>query len=316
TSSLRFSFTSHNLKEWSPLLEAAYSSSNSGSRDLPFTVHGWASLTGNASGTLSALSVSGNLEVHDFDTALPAAKPVSSRVVHWDALSAAVQYSSNHFAARNGSIIHGHTTAHIDASAVLTGGAFQASDPFALHFDVRNANLEDLIQFAGVQHPFAGTLNMSASISGTRANPHGDGHLEIHNAMAYGVGVPLLKSDLRLAGGELQFNNIDASVYGAPISGSAAVSTSIVGTSNGGTSTNESSKNAFRLNLFGRNLDLARFPRLQTSRFSADGVADFTLRASGTPELPSIEAHVDLKDLAMDKERVGDFYVDAVTEGR
>jgi translocation and assembly module TamB len=296
TSSLRFSFTSHNLKEWAPLLEAAY-----GSPNLPFAVHGWASFTGNASGRLSALSVSGNLEVYDFDTTLPATERVSSRVVHWDALSTALQYSSNNFAARNGSLMHGHATAHFDASTSLAGGALPESAPFTLHFDVRNADAAELVQLAGVAQPFAGTLDMSASISGTRANPHGDGHLELHNGMAYGVRVPLLKSDLRLAGGELQFNNIDASAYDAPLSGSAAVSTS---------------NNEFRLNLSGRNLDLARFPRLQTSRFTADGVADFTVRVSGTPEQPSIEAHVHLKDLAVDKERAGDFYVDAVTHGR
>lgn len=301
TPSLRFSFTSHNVREWAPLLEAAY-----GSRDLPFTVHGWASLTGNASGKLSALSVSGNLEVYDFDTTLPATERVSSRIVHWDALSTAVQYSSNHFTAHNGSLIHGHTTAHFEASAALTGGVLQAHDPFTLHFDARNADVAELVQLAGVAQRFAGTLDVSATISGTRANPHGDGHLDLHNGMAYGVGVPLLKSDLRLADGELQFNNIDASAYDAPLSGSAAVSTSNLGTQ----------KNEFRLNLSGRNLNLARFPRLQSGRFTADGVADFTVRVSGTPEQPSIEAHVHLRDLALDKERAGDFYVDAVTHGQ
>ena len=304
--SLRFSFTSHNLREWTPLLEAAY-----GSRDLPFTVHGWASLTGNASGKLSALSVNGNLEVYDFDTTLPATKRVSSRVVHWDALSTAVQLSSNHFAARNGSIIHGHTTARFESSAELTGGVLLEGAPFTLHFDLRNANVAELAQLAGLTQPFAGTLDLSATISGTRANPHGDGHLELHNGKAYGVDVPWLKSDLRLAAGELQFNNIDATAYGAPLSGSAAISTSNISTLN-----NDLSKIEFRLNLSGRNLDLARFPRLQTSRFTADGVADFTVRASGTPEQPSIEAHVHLKDLALDKEHAGDFYVDAVTHGR
>ena len=118
---------------------------------LPFAVHGWASLTGNASGKLSALSVSGNLEVYDFDTTLPATERVSSRVVHWDALSTAVQYSSNHFAARNGSLIHGHTTAHFDASAALTDAAFQENDPFTLHFDLRNADVAELVQLAGVR---------------------------------------------------------------------------------------------------------------------------------------------------------------------
>jgi translocation and assembly module TamB len=305
-SSLRFSFTSHNLKEWTPLLEAAY-----GSRPLPVAVHGWASLAGNASGTLSAFSVSGNLEVYDFDTTLPAAERVSSRVIHWDALSTAVQYSSNHFSARNGALIHGHTTAHFDASAALTDAAFQENDPFTLHFDLRNANLAEIVQLAGVAQPFAGTLDLSATVSGTRANPHGDGHLELHNGMAYGVGVPSLKSDLRLGGGELQFNNIDASVYGTPLSGSAAVSTSNVSMSK-----IDLSKSEFRLSLSGHNLNLARLPRLQTGRFTANGAADFTVRISGTPKQPSVEAHVHFKDLALDKERAGDFYVDAVTNER
>ena len=306
TSALRFSFTSHNLREWAPLLEGVY-----GSPYLPFAVRGWASFAGNASGKLSALSVSGNLEVYDFDTVLPATERVAARAVHWDALSTAIQYSSNHFAAHNGSFIHGHTTARFDASATLMDGRLPVSAPFTLHFDASNADVAELAQVAGVARPFAGTLNMSATISGTRANPHGDGHLEIHNGMAYGVGVPLLKSDLRLADGELQFNNIDASAYDAPLSGSAAVSTTNLGRSTVGRSNTQ-----FRLNLSGRNLNLARFPRLQGNRFTADGVADFTVRASGTSEQPSIEAHVHLKDLALDKERAGDFYVDAVTHGR
>ena len=278
---------------------------------MPFAVHGWASFTGNASGKLSALSVSGNLEVYDFDTTLPATERVSSRVVHWDALSTALQYSSNHFAARNGSLIHGHTTAHFEASAALAGGALLESAPFTLHFDVRNANVAELVQLAGVAQPLGWHSEYVRHHFGHAANPHGDGHLELHNGMAYGVRVPLLKSDLRLAGGELQFNNIEASVYGAPLSGSVAVSTSNIGTVK-----QRVSKSEFRLNLSGRNLDLARFPRLQTSRFTADGVADFTVQASGTPEQPSLEAHVHLKDLALDKERAGDFYVDAVTHGR
>jgi len=321
TSTLRFSFTSHNLKEWTPLLEAAY-----GSPDLPFTVHGWASLTGNASGTLSAPSVSGNLEVYDFDTPLPPIRRVSSRALHWDALSTAVQYSSNHFAARNGSLIHGHTTAHFDASTALTESELQESDPFTLHFDVRSADVSELAQLAGVAQPFAGTVDMSASVSGTRAHPHGDGHLELRNGMAYGVGVPLLKSDLRLADGELQFNNIETTAYDAALSGSAAVGLSNLSGQNlvtpnlvepNLTTPNHNlSKNEFRLNLSGHKLDLARFPRLQTSRFTADGVADFTVRASGTLDQPTLEVHVHLKNLALDKERAGDFYVDAVTHGR
>jgi hypothetical protein len=179
SSSLRFSFTSRNLKEWTPLLQAAY-----GSPDLPFTVHGWASLAGNASGRLSAFSVSGNLEVYDFDTTVPPTQRVSAQVLHWDALTTAVQYSSNHFAAHNGSLIHGHTTARFEASTALTDSAFEEDNPFTLHFDIRSADVRELIQLAGVSQPLAGTLDMSATVSGTRANPHGDGHFELRKGTA------------------------------------------------------------------------------------------------------------------------------------
>ena len=335
SSSLHFSFTTHNLKEWTPLLEAAY-----GSRELPLTVHGWASFTGNASGKLSEISVTGNLELYDFDTVLPATGRTSSQTVHWDALAMGVQLSSNRFAAHNGSIIHGHTTAHFESSAELASGKLTEGAPFTLHFDLRNADLTEIAQIAGLSQPSAGTLDLSVTVSGTRANPHGDGHLDLRNGMAYGVSVPSMKSDLRLAGGELQFNNVDASVYGASLAGSAAISTANLitparvsistaaknessnnrlpnnGLPNNGSANSGLPKNAFRLNLSGSNLDLARFPRLQSSRFAADGIADFKVQASGTLDLPSIEAHVHLKDLAVDKEHAGDFYLDAVTHGR
>ncbi|MGA8540780.1 MAG: translocation/assembly module TamB domain-containing protein, partial [Terriglobales bacterium] len=275
-----------------------------------FMVRGWASLAGNASGKLSEISINGNLEVYDFDTVLPATERLSSRTVHWDAVTAAVQFSSSHFAAHNGSIIHGRTTAHFESSAELADGRLLESSPFTLHFDLRNADVAEFARIAGLTGPFAGTLDLAATVSGTRANPHGDGHLDLHNGMAFDATVPLLRSDLRLAGGELQFNNIDASVYGAPLSGSAAIGTSIIAASN-----SELPKTQFRVNLSGRNLDLGRFPRLQSGRLTADGVADFTVRAGVTLDLPSIEAHIHLKDLAMDKDRVGDFYVDAVTRG-
>jgi translocation and assembly module TamB len=311
TSSLRFTVTSHNLREWTPLLEAAY-----GSPNLPFTVHGWASLSGSASGKLSDFSISGNLEVYDFDTALPATERVSARVVHWDALTTAVQYSSHHFSARNGSLLHGHALAHFDASAALTNSSFEDNDPFTFHFDLRSADVAELARWAGATQPIAGTLNIAATFSGTRAHPHGDGHLEVRNGSVYRVVVPLLKSDLRLDDDELQFNNIETTVFDAPLSGSAAVSTAKLTLSNRLSSKSALLKTEFHLNLSGRNFDLAHLPRLQTSRFATDGKADFTLRASGTIDEPSIEAHFHLKDLAFDQERAGDFYLDAVTQGR
>jgi hypothetical protein len=61
TSALKVSATSHDLKEWRPLLESSYESGK-----VPFTVHGWATFDGLLTGRLSFMEVNGNLEVYDF----------------------------------------------------------------------------------------------------------------------------------------------------------------------------------------------------------------------------------------------------------
>lgn len=294
-SALHLSLTTHNVKEWWPLLEAAY-----GASQVPFAVHGFATLSGNASGRLSAISFNGNLEVYDFETVLPATRRTPSQLVHWDALSTGLQYSSSNISARNGSLVHGHAIAHFEASAALAGGELDENSPFTLHLDLANGDLNEFARLAGVTRPLAGNLGLTVNLSGTRDSPHGDGHFELRDGVAYGVAVPSAKGDLRLANGELQFNNLVARAYDASISGSAGISTST---------------DSFHLNVAGQNINLNHFPRLQSTRFAMGGTIDFSARASGTLAEPLIDAHLRLKDLAFDEQRAGDFYVDAVTSG-
>lgn len=296
SSALHFSLNTHNVHEWTALLEAGY-----GSPLLPFSVHGFATLSGNATGRLSAIAFNGNLEVYDFETLLPATRRTPAQTVHWDALSAALQFSPNNLAAHNGSLIHGHAIAHFDLSAGLTSGELEANSPVSGHVDVANGDLAEFAQLAGIDRPIGGTFRLTANFSGTRVNPHGDGHFEVKNGTVYGVAVPSAKGYLRLADDELQFSNVEARAYEAVVSGSGGISLT---------------SDRFHVDLAGQNINLIHFPRLQSTRFAMDGVADFTAHVSGTPELPTIEAHVRMKDLALDRQRAGDFYIDAVTAGR
>lgn len=294
-SALNFSFSSHDVREWQPLIQAAY-----GAGEVPFSVRGWAKFEGTAGGRVSALTLNGNLEVYDFSTELPAHGRSPARSVHWDAITTSVQYSSGNAAAHNGLLIRGHTTVRFDGSLALANGVAQPNSPFTLRLDVRGADLAETAQLAGSRYPFAGTADVSLHASGTWLHPHGEGRLEVRDAKIYDTLVPSLQSDLRLADRELQINNVAASLYGATVSGSLAV---------------DLASHQFRVNLSGKNLELAHFPRLQTSRLTVDGNADFAARASGTVEQPVIEAHLHVRDLAFDKERAGDFYADAVTKG-
>lgn len=294
TSSLGFSVNSKNVGELMPLLRPQVRGR------LPFAVHGWMNFTGSATGKLSSFMLAGNLEVYDFETTVPASGERQAKSVHWDSLTGAIQYSNSGISIRNGSLIHGHTLLHVDASANLVKGEITDNSSFTARVEARNLDIAEAEALAGYQYPLSGTAHLNAHASGTIASPHGEGRLEIHDASAYGTAISSLRSDLRLADGELQFNNIDTNVFGAAIGGSA--STSLDG-------------QRFRANLSGRDLSLAAFPRLQGKRITADGKVDFSVRGSGTIQHPSLEGHVHVRDLALDKERLGDLYVDASTQG-
>ena len=296
SSSLKVTATSHDLREWRPLIQAAYGSGNP-----PFTIHGWANFNGLVTGRLSFMQVNGNLEVYDFETAIPVYEHQPAKVIHWDALTATIQYSSKNFAAHNGVLLHGKTNARFELNTVLTAGASQLDGPLTFHVDLRNADVAEILQLAGSTMPISGVGDISFNVTGTRAHHQGQGHVEVRDARVYGSPVPILRSDVHLTEDELQFNNLATSVYDAPVTGSGAVNLST---------------RAFRANLSGRDLDLVHFPKLQTGRVTVDGRVDFTTQVSGTVEQPSVEAHIHVRDLAFDKERAGDLYLDAVPRGR
>jgi autotransporter translocation and assembly factor TamB len=72
----------------------------------------------------------------------------------------------------------------------------------------------------------------------------------------------------------------------------------------------------YHFNLTGKNFDLTRIPRLQTTRVSVEGRVDFTAQGSGTRETPVINANILVRDLTLDRERAGNLNIDAVSEGQ
>ncbi len=304
--SLHFTITSHNVREVAPLLEAAVKE-----RNLPFAVHGWATLSGNASGKLSTMSMNGNLAAYDFDARLPATQRLAARTMHWDAMSTALQVSPSYLAAHNGVAVHNRTRVRFNAKASLSRGIIAADDPIAFDFDIRNVDVSEVNQLAGLTQPITGIFNITGNLSGTRSGLVGEGHIDLHNGSAYGVAVPTLVSDLRLTDSELQFSGAHVSVLDAELSGGGALSTAApIG------SPSDWKKSPFRMDVDGKNFSLSHIPRLQDIRAKPDGVANFTLQASGTAAEPVFETHIHLTDLTLEKERVGNFSIDATTHGR
>ena len=78
TSSLQLSASTSDLAELQPLIVALRGPSR-----LPVSLHGNAHFTGAASGKVSSASLSGHLQVQDFDSILPARSRTPEQRVHW-----------------------------------------------------------------------------------------------------------------------------------------------------------------------------------------------------------------------------------------
>ena len=295
TSTLQLTASTSDLAELQPLISAFH-----GPDRLPLSLHGSAHFTGNANGKLSAVRLSGHLQVENFDSIIPATARTPEQEVHWDSLAADIQISPQNLAVRHATAIHGDSVAHFEASASLTKGEFSAADTFTANLDLQNADIGELQALAAYDYPVSGRVSVSLQAGGTRDVPHVDGHIHLADATAYGEPIQQFDSDIRWNSGEISLNNIRLGYRDAQATGGA---------------TYEPHSQTFHFNVSGTNFDLTRIPKLESTRVPVEGRVDFTAQGSGTPDAPTINAKVHVRDLTLDRERVGNLTVEAVTEG-
>lgn len=294
-STLQISASSSDVGELQPLITTL-----GGPDPLPVDVRGNVSFTGSAAGKVSAPSLAGHVQLSDFFTTLPPTSRTPERPIHWDALSGDVQLSSRSVALRRAAAQHGQSAVRFDVSAVLDQWTFAPQSPFTAHVDLENADVAELLSFAGYPYPVSGHINLLAQASGTHAQPHADGHVHLSDARVYGQPVSQFDSDIHWTGEDANFNNIQLVSQGARVSGGATYT--------------PASRN-FHVNLQGTNLDLQRIPQLEKTRVLVEGRADFSVQGGGTPEAPALNAKIVVRDLAFDHERAGDLDIQANTEG-
>lgn len=295
TSSLQLAATTSDLAELQPLIVAL-----GGPSQLPIALQGSARFTGAASGRVSSASLSGHLQVQDFDSIIPATARTPEQRIHWESLAADLQVSPRALAIRRAAAVHEDTSAHFDISAGLTRGEFTPNDSFTANINLQNADIAEVQALAGYHYPLTGRANLVAQAAGTRAQPHAEGHIQVADAVVYGQPIHQFESDLRWNGNEGSLNNMHVAYYDAEASGGAAY---------------DFNSQQYHFNLTAKNLDLMRIPRLQTTRIPVEGRVDVTARGSGTRESPVINASILVRDLTFDRERAGNLNIDAVSEG-
>jgi translocation and assembly module TamB len=143
-------------------------------------------------------------------------------------------------------------------------------------------------------------MDISLHATGTRANPHAQGTVQLTNATVGGYDIDRINAKITLGGGQVSLTDTSLARGDLRI---------------GGAATYVPATRAFRIDLTGNNFDLSRMPQLQTTRVKVEGRMDFTLHTSGTLDEPIINAEVRLRNLSLDHDVAGDFLINGVTEG-
>src|SRR5438105_4561778 len=203
TAAIKLSVATTDLGEWQPVLSAAGYSG-----PIPVTLRGHASFNGTATGKISEINIAGNLQSQDFETLIPATSQAAEKMVHWNALRGDIELSPYVFAVRNGTLSRDPDVLKFDFHTSLSNRQFTDSSPFQAHFDTRNADLTRILSLAGYTYPVTGTLDFQLQLAGTRADPHGQAHILLHDGTLYDEPVERFCSDLVINGQEIELVHI------------------------------------------------------------------------------------------------------------
>lgn len=315
---LQLTVATQDLDEFTPVLAAL------NVQKPPVALHGNARFDGSVTGSVSLPHLLGHLAVNNFDVHIPATVSRASGVqvinassapapaaptnsIHWDALAADIDYTPDAASVSKGVLRRGSATVSFDGGALLRHkvGRHNVSYspkelPFHARINIRNASLQDLQALAGYNYPLTGTLQTNLNISGTLVQLNGGGNLQIINGSAYGEPFKSLQADVRFTGDDAQITRLHFSQDGGVVDGTA---------------TYDLPGKSFTVDLRGSGFNLAHFKQLQKGDTHLSGAAQFQARASGTAASPSLDAHLQVSNVIMNGEAMGNIVLDAKSQG-
>jgi translocation and assembly module TamB len=181
------------------------------------------------------------------------------------------------------------------ASMTLRQGDFDEHySQVSMNLHVQNENLEDLMAMAGTNYPITGVATADIQATGTLHNLHGGGKLQIAKLTAYGEPFKNFTSDIRLNGSNVQLDNIQLARNNARLTGSAAY--------------DFVNKN-YGFDLTGSGIELANLEHFNIPRVTMAGQVGFHVSASGTEEEPVINGEIDLRNVILNHETVGNLTI-------
>ncbi len=304
-SNLVLNVATTNLAELAPMV-ASWRGSRA--RALPIEFGGSAVFRGTARGKLNSPSLAGHLELHDFTTLLrkmekqPNGQPAIERVVRtrWEMLEGDVEYSSTRESLRNAMLKRGGARIAVDASVALVNGNYDAKQPFSAHVKVTNAEVGELQGLVGSSYPLTGLVSGDVRVSGTEDHLSGSGRISVMHGTAWRQALHSATADVNFTENRAQLRNIVAKSDVMQLSGDAQINV-------------ETSE--FGFDLKGTEVKIENLQAVREGKVHLSGQATFEATGMGTPGAPVINGRLRLRNLAVNRQAIGDMNVDAITHG-
>ncbi len=326
---LKLNVNTTSLTEFAPLLTAM------GNAPPPIELAGAARFNGTLSGRLRTPQIAGHLQATNFtyiytpapENSAPHTPPVPAkhkslfhfasdaapppppppppvaqpRRIHIDQFSGDVQYSQSEVALHHVVVQEAGAQLTLDGSVALDRGNFTDTSQFQVQAAMHDADLEELQRVLGIDYPVSGKLNFTLHATGTAADPRGQGQISMKDGQAHGRPILSLTSKIAFANHAVELDAIHLQAAHGTVSGSAAYNLR---------------SHEVKLDLTGQSIDLGEIPEVQRPRLHIAGIANFTVKGSGTRDEPVINGHFQLGSLKLNGDPVGNITADAVTHGR
>jgi translocation and assembly module TamB len=277
-------------------------------QELPVEFGGDAQFHGVVQGRLDSPALVGRLELHNFTTVVRVhdkhtTDPASTeRVIRtrWDLLQGYVEYSSTRETLREGLLRRAGTRIGLDASVALVDGNYDAKQPFSAHIRMENADAGELQAVVGSSYPVAGRVSGDVQVGGTQSQLSGNGQISVSDGTAWGQSVRSATANVAFTANQAELRHILVKSDVMQLNGDARINVE----------THE-----FGFDLKGTEVKLENLKALQRGKVHTTGQATFEASGEGTPSAPVFNGRLRLRNVAVNRQMMGDLNVDAVTHG-
>jgi translocation and assembly module TamB len=276
-----------------------------GSAALPIVLHGQANFHGTASGPILNLDIKGHAEAQELEAKLGTAGDVLI-----DSIVADAEYAPADVTVASSTIKRGTAVLNVAGSfkphrVVSRRGVvsyeWDNQTELDTHVQLADAVLKDVLEIAGQGSiPATGTANADVRVRGTLGSMQGGGRIAVRNGVAYNQPFDAVTADLTAQGQEIAVSSLLVRAQGLQVSGNGAYN---IGTKH------------LRAHLQGDNLHLSNVQAVEKAQLPLDGVLTFRADADGTIEQPGLKANLQLANLTLNKQALGQLNADVHSQG-